>query len=159
MRGRTLTEKLYLWYYTIDNIPICSICGVNEKSFLNFQKGYRLTCSSKCTRQHPEFKEKLSNSLKNSEKAKLQRSERSKKGAAALLNKIKTDDEFRDDIYNRQKETRTQTILSKYGVHNIMQVKEIAEQVGLSSSRITRIVQASLNYVREYLKKREHYGY
>ena len=36
-----------------------------------------------------------------------------------------------------------------------MQVKEIAEQVGLSSSRITRIVQSSLNYIREYLQKKD----
>ena len=35
---------------------------------------------------------------------------------------------------------------------DIMQVKEIAAQVGLSSSRITRIVQYSLNQIREYLK-------
>lgn len=47
----------------------------------------------------------------------------------------------------------------EYRFYRNMQVKEIAQQVGLSSSRITRIVQASLNYVREYLKKREHYGY
>lgn len=47
----------------------------------------------------------------------------------------------------------------EYRFYRNMQVKEIAEQVGLSSSRITRIVQASLNYVREYLKKREHYDY
>ena len=40
-----------------------------------------------------------------------------------------------------------------------MQVKEIAEQVGLSSSRITRIVQGALNHVREYLIQHEHYGY
>ena len=35
-----------------------------------------------------------------------------------------------------------------------MQVKQIAQQVGLSSSRITRIVQSSLNTVKEYLHKR-----
>lgn len=47
----------------------------------------------------------------------------------------------------------------EYRFYRNMQVKEIAEQVGLSSSRITRIIQASLNYVREYLNKREHYDY
>lgn len=47
----------------------------------------------------------------------------------------------------------------EYRFYRNMQVKEIAERVGLSSSRITRIVQASLNYVREYLKKRDHYEY
>ena len=40
-----------------------------------------------------------------------------------------------------------------------MQVKEIAEQIGLSSSRITRIIQFSLNQIREYLKARGREDY
>ena len=42
----------------------------------------------------------------------------------------------------------------EYRFYRNMQVKQIASMVGLSSSRITRIVQASLNHVREYLQKR-----
>ena len=42
----------------------------------------------------------------------------------------------------------------EYRFYRNMQVKQIAQMVGLSSSRITRIVQASLNHVREYLQKR-----
>ena len=42
----------------------------------------------------------------------------------------------------------------EYRFYRNMQVKQIAAMVGLSSSRITRIVQASLNHVREYLQKR-----
>ena len=42
----------------------------------------------------------------------------------------------------------------EYRFYRNMQVKQIAAQVGLSSSRITRIVQSSLNTVREYLQKR-----
>ncbi len=42
----------------------------------------------------------------------------------------------------------------EYRFYRNMQVKQIAQQVGLSSSRITRIVQSSLNSVREYLQKR-----
>lgn len=42
----------------------------------------------------------------------------------------------------------------EYRFYRNMQVKQIASMVGLSSSRITRIVQASLNQVREYLQKR-----
>lgn len=34
------------------------------------------------------------------------------------------------------------------------QVKDIAEELGLSSSRITRIVQSSLQFIRRYLKER-----
>jgi len=42
----------------------------------------------------------------------------------------------------------------EYRFYRNMQVKQIAAMVGLSSSRITRIVQSSLNQVREYLQKR-----
>ncbi len=42
----------------------------------------------------------------------------------------------------------------EYRFYRNMQVKQIATMVGLSSSRITRIVQASLNTVREYLQKK-----
>ena len=42
----------------------------------------------------------------------------------------------------------------EYRFYRNMQVKQIAAQVGLSSSRITRIVQSSLKTVREYLQKR-----
>lgn len=45
----------------------------------------------------------------------------------------------------------------EYRFYRNLQVKEIAAQVGLSSSRVTRIVQSSLNQVREYLKEREHF--
>lgn len=47
----------------------------------------------------------------------------------------------------------------EYRFYRNMQVKDIAKQVGLSSSRITRIVQASLNSIREYLQTREQYDY
>ena len=47
----------------------------------------------------------------------------------------------------------------EYRFYRNMQVKDIAKQVGLSSSRVTRIVQASLNTVKEYLNQRDLYGY
>ncbi len=50
-------------------------------------------------------------------------------------------------------------LIIEYRFYRNMQVKEIAEQVGLSSSRITRIIQAALNTVREYLNKKDHYDY
>ena len=42
----------------------------------------------------------------------------------------------------------------EYRFYRNMQVKQIATMVGLSSSRITRIVQGALNHVREYLQKK-----
>lgn len=47
----------------------------------------------------------------------------------------------------------------EYRFYRNMQVKDIAKQVGLSSSRITRIVQSSLNVVREYLQSKEQFDY
>jgi len=47
----------------------------------------------------------------------------------------------------------------EYRFYRNMQVKDIATQVGLSSSRVTRIVQASLNTIKEYLNSHEQYGY
>ena len=47
----------------------------------------------------------------------------------------------------------------EYRFYRNMQVKDIARQIGLSSSRVTRIVQASLNTIREYLNSHEQYGY
>ncbi len=47
----------------------------------------------------------------------------------------------------------------EYRFYRNMQVKEIARQVGLSSSRITRIVQAALNSVREYLEAHGQHDY
>lgn len=45
----------------------------------------------------------------------------------------------------------------EYRFYRNLQIKDIATQVGLSSSRITRIIQASLNFVRDYLKEKDHY--
>lgn len=47
----------------------------------------------------------------------------------------------------------------EYRFYRNMQVKDIATQIGLSPSRVTRIVQSSLNAVREYLNAHEQYGY
>lgn len=46
----------------------------------------------------------------------------------------------------------------EYRFYRNMQVKDIARQIGLSSSRVTRIVQAALVSIREYLNSREQYG-
>lgn len=45
-------------------------------------------------------------------------------------------------------------IIVEYRFYRNLQVKQIATMVGLSNSRVTRIVQSALNQVREYLNKR-----
>lgn len=46
----------------------------------------------------------------------------------------------------------------EYRFYRNMQVKDIAIQVGLSSSRITRIVQGSLHHIRCYLREKGYNG-
>ncbi len=48
-------------------------------------------------------------------------------------------------------------IIVEYRFYRNLQIKDIAAHVGLSSSRVTRIIQTSLNFIREYLKEKEHY--
>lgn len=45
----------------------------------------------------------------------------------------------------------------EYRFYRNMQVKEIATLVGLSSSRVTRIIQSALDMVREHLKDMDHF--
>jgi RNA polymerase sigma factor (sigma-70 family) len=47
----------------------------------------------------------------------------------------------------------------EYRFYRNMQVKDIATQIGLSPSRVTRIVQSSLNIIKEYLHEHEQYDY
>ena len=47
----------------------------------------------------------------------------------------------------------------EYRFYRNMQAKDIATMVGLSPSRITRIIQFSLNQIREYLKSRGREDY
>ena len=47
----------------------------------------------------------------------------------------------------------------EYRFYRNMQVKDIARQVGLSPSRVTRIVQSSLIAVKEYLNSHDQTGY
>ncbi len=47
----------------------------------------------------------------------------------------------------------------EYRFYRNMQVKDIAIQIGLSPSRVTRIVQSSLNTIKEYLNSHEQFGY
>ena len=47
----------------------------------------------------------------------------------------------------------------EYRFYRNMQAKEIANMIGLSPSRITRIIQFSLNHIREYLKSRGREDY
>ena len=47
----------------------------------------------------------------------------------------------------------------EYRFYRNMQVKDIARQIGLSPSRVTRIVQSSLQIVKEYLNSKGQFGY
>lgn len=59
---------------------------------------------------------------------------------------------IKEAIANLPQKERT---IVEYRFYRNMQIKEIATIVGLSSSRVTRIVQSALNTVREYLNQHD----
>ena len=76
--------------------PTCQICE-NKVKYHTFKKGYGKTCSSIC---------------------------QSKYAASKTFSKL--NEEERKELFKKQKHTRSQTLLEKYGVDNVMKVKEIA---------------------------------
>ena len=63
---------------------------------------------------------------------------------------------IKEAIANLPPKART---VVEYRFYRNMQVKDIAAQIGLSPSRVTRLVQSSLVAIKEYLNSHEHYGY
>jgi len=126
----SIPETIFFICNNLDVVPKCLICG-NRARFKNIQEGYSKTCCMTCTRKTDEFRENLSTSLKNSEKAKAQRIEFAKAGAAGLKRKmdLKTEEE-RKEIYKNQQLHREAAFEKKYGegVTNPMYIKAVREE-------------------------------
>ena len=47
--GRTLAEKLYIYFNKLTEIPLCDNCGQKYKQFRSISKGYRPYCCNHCS--------------------------------------------------------------------------------------------------------------
>lgn len=95
-------EKLYWFYNHLTDYPKC-YCG-NKTGFINFKKGYKQFCSTKCSNNNPNKKEKTKQTCRLLYG-----------GDAPAISK-----EIKNKI--------SQTNLERYGVDNPMKVKEIQEK-------------------------------
>ena len=100
----TWSEKLYWYKHNLSSPGKCKVCGKNTK-YIDFIKGYRMYCSSKCCNSDPEKK---------------------------LLTKQSCLKKYGVENISQSQEIRNkvkQTCLEKYGVENISQSQEIRNKV------------------------------
>lgn len=115
LEGETLAEKLYLLYHPRHT---CVICG-KSTHFMNWSKGYNVTCSSECYKvlNHRHITEKAVLAMQ-SESAKAKRKQTN-------LTKYGVDNVFASkDIQKKIKETN----LQKYGVEHPAQNEKIKQK-------------------------------
>jgi hypothetical protein len=93
----TLSERIYCITHNIYEKKLCPVCNKKRLKYINFIDGYRLNCSTKCSKHNPKTKEKYRKTYKE------------KYG-------IETDCNF--NLPNYYKNNKT-ILLKKYGVDNV----------------------------------------
>ena len=61
--GRSVAEKLYMYYNGIPDIPICPVCGEKLLQFRGIAKGYSQYCCNHCSVMDPKRKAKAKNTM------------------------------------------------------------------------------------------------
>lgn len=121
------TERLYWFYYKLDDFPKCKKCGKPTK-FVNIKTGYREFCSTKCMNSYGDIqKRKKLTSIKNwgtdnpmkskKVKDKLKKSTKEKYGVENVFELEET------------KRKIKQTNLNKYGVEYYLSTKECRDKI------------------------------
>lgn len=141
-------QELYNIYFDITEIPKC-YCG-NELDFLNFKKGYRLYCSSKCSSNSEDKKIKMKQTcierygVENPYQSELIKNKIKQSciinyGVENPMHSDEIKDKFRQTCLitygvenpsqsDKVKSKKTETSQRKYGVDHHMQVGEIADK-------------------------------
>ena len=97
------TERLYWFYHDLKEYPKCKVCGQPTK-FINIKTGYREFCSSKCSNNDFDKKDKTKQTCLE------------KYGGIAPASSINI------------REKMMKTNIRKYGVKNVQQLSEISEK-------------------------------
>lgn len=137
-------EKVYRYFYNITEIPKCPICG-NKNKFINYAKGYTKHCSYKCTQQDKFVRDKYKDTCKDKYGEDFY-NKFYKKGAKTKL------ELYGDENYNNIEKTKS-TMISRYGVDNIMKTEHAKQK-----SRNTCLERYNSEYYfssNEYIKNKE----
>ena len=117
--SKSVSEMIYRYFYNIDKIPLCPICG-NNNHFINISRGYTEHCCTKCTQKDVEVRSKYKESCKSNYGENFY-DEFHKKG------KITRKELYGDENYNNPKKLK-QTCLERYGVTNPMMLQDIQQK-------------------------------
>lgn len=141
----SIMQRFYHLKNNIINIPMCKKC-LNDSKFKNFNKGYYIFCSNKCSVQFSNSNEKTK--LKISSKNKLSHSKKTKRDKEITqekreatyfknygdINHMKTQ-KYRDlfsvisteNSFERLEKTK-KTLIRKFGVENASQIDSIKKK-------------------------------
>ena len=61
--GRSIAEKLYIYFNNIDKLPLCDNCGIVPKKFLSISKGYSQYCCNHCSVTDKKRVQKAKNTM------------------------------------------------------------------------------------------------
>ena len=145
--GKDFLQRLYNIRYNINEYPKCKICGKGVSKFISYTKGYKETCSKKCTNilkygcEHPMQSKQVQENLKQS-----------------IINKYGVDNAFKsEEIKNKIKSKN----LEKYGCENPQQNLNIRQKtIKTNLKRYGTESALSSDLIREKIKKTnlERYG-
>ena len=102
--AKNTSELIYLLYNDLESRPLCPYCKINELKYDNFIKGYRNHCSTKCSNNDFNIKNKKENTL--------------------LKNYGVINPNYSEEIINNKKNN----CLHKYGVDHYSKTDEFKEK-------------------------------
>jgi len=141
------SQMLYNYNYNVINIPKCKCCD-NMVKFINFNKGYRIYCSTKCSMSDPFIVEKRNNKSiqTNLEKYGVKNV---MKNDNFVMKMIETNKKNHNGVFSsttdKVKEKIKNTNISRYGVDNYMMTDEFKNK-----KRITNLKKYGVdNYTKD----------
>jgi len=67
-QNTTITERIFNFYYKLNNHPTCIVCNLTNVYFQNFKNGYKTTCSLECSNKNPIRNQKIKDNTSNETK-------------------------------------------------------------------------------------------
>lgn len=168
--GNNFLQRLFNIRYNIVEYPKCKICGKQVSKFISYTKGYKNTCSTKCSNilkygcEHPMQSKQVQENLKQSIKEKYGVDNAFK--SELIKEKIKNKNLEKYGVENPQQNLNIRnktkkTNLEKYGSENVLGSKFIREKIkktNLEKYGTENILSSEI--IREKIKKTnlEKYG-
>ena len=124
----SISERIYLIYNDLNEIPICPTCNTNKLKFLTFKTGYQLYCSQKCQTNSPIVINKRIETCLKKYGTEYPMQSKEVQNTATNNNLLKYGVKSASSLPStREKVIRT--VIEKYGVENVFQSESIKELI------------------------------